>query len=35
MRTVVSFLVIAAVVYLGLGAWVYAMQRSQIYFPVA
>jgi hypothetical protein len=35
MRTVVSLLVIAAVVYLGLGAWVYAMQRSQIYFPVA
>ena len=34
MRTVVSLLVIAAVVYLGLGAWVYAMQRSQIYFPV-
>jgi len=35
MRTVVSLLVIAAVVYLGLGAWVYASQRSQIYFPVA
>lgn len=34
MRTVVSFLVIAAVVYLGLGAWMYATQRSQIYFPV-
>ena len=34
MRTVVSLLVVAAVVYLGLGAWVYAMQRSQIYFPV-
>jgi len=34
MRTVVSLLVIAAVAYLGLGAWVYAMQRSQIYFPV-
>ena len=34
MRTVVSLLVIAAVVYLGLGAWVYATQRSQIYFPV-
>jgi pimeloyl-ACP methyl ester carboxylesterase len=34
MRTVVSLLVIAAVVYLGLGAWVVATQRSQIYFPV-
>jgi len=34
MRTVVSLLVIAAVVYLGLSAWVYATQRSQIYFPV-
>jgi len=34
MRTLVSLLVVAAVVYLGLGAWVYAMQRSQIYFPV-
>jgi pimeloyl-ACP methyl ester carboxylesterase len=34
MRTVVSLFVIAAVIYLGLGAWVYAMQRSQIYFPV-
>ena len=34
MRTVVSLLVIAAVVYLGLSAWVVATQRSQIYFPV-
>jgi len=33
MRTVVSLLVIAAVVYLGLCAWVYATQRAQIYFP--
>ncbi len=33
MRTVVSLLVIAAFVYLGLGAWVYATQRAQIYFP--
>ena len=33
MRTVVSLFVIAAVVYLGLCAWVYATQRSQIYFP--
>jgi hypothetical protein len=33
MRTVVSFLIIAAVVCLGLCAWVYATQRSQIYFP--
>ena len=34
MRTVVSLLVIAAVVYLGLCAYMYAMQRAQIYFPV-
>jgi pimeloyl-ACP methyl ester carboxylesterase len=34
MRTVVSLLVTAAVVYSGLGAWIYATQRSQIYFPV-
>jgi uncharacterized protein len=30
----VSLLLFATVVYLGLGIWVYATQRSQIYFPV-
>jgi pimeloyl-ACP methyl ester carboxylesterase len=33
MRTIASLLVIVAVVYLGLCAWVYATQRAQIYFP--
>jgi hypothetical protein len=33
MRTLVALLAIAAVAYLGLCAWVYATQRSQIYFP--
>ena len=33
MRTVVSLLVIVAVTYLGLCAWVYSTQRAQIYFP--
>lgn len=35
MRTVLSLLAIAAVAYAGLCAWVYATQRSQIYFPTA
>jgi len=33
MQTASSFFVVAAVVYLGLCAWLYATQRSQIYFP--
>lgn len=35
MRTLVSFLVVAAVAYLALIAFVYAMQRGQIYFPTS
>jgi pimeloyl-ACP methyl ester carboxylesterase len=35
MRTLLSFLVIAAVAYLALIAFVYVTQRSQIYFPTA
>lgn len=35
MRTVLYFLAIAATVYAGLCAWLYATQRSQIYFPTA
>jgi pimeloyl-ACP methyl ester carboxylesterase len=35
MRTVVSFLITVAVAYLALCAWLYAIQRSQIYFPTA
>lgn len=35
MRAVVLFLIVAAVVYLGLCIFVYATQRSQIYFPTA
>lgn len=33
MRTVVSFLTITAVAYLAFCGWLYAIQRSQIYFP--
>jgi len=35
MRTLVSSLAVVGVAYLALCAWVYARQRSQIYFPVA
>ena len=34
MRTLVSLFAVVGVAYLALCAWVYAMQRSQIYFPV-
>jgi len=33
-RTLVSLLAVVGVAYLALCTWVYAMQRSQIYFPV-
>jgi len=35
MRSLLSFLSLVALAYLGLVAWVYATQRAQIYFPVA
>jgi pimeloyl-ACP methyl ester carboxylesterase len=35
MRTLVFLLAVVGVVYVALCAWVYARQRSQIYFPVA
>jgi pimeloyl-ACP methyl ester carboxylesterase len=35
MRSVTSFLVVPAIVYLGFCAYVYATQRSMIYFPTA
>lgn len=34
MRTLMSIIIVVAVAYLALCAWVYATQRSQIYFPV-
>ena len=35
MRTLLTFLVVAAVAYLALVAFVYVTQRGQIYFPTA
>ena len=33
MRTIMTFLMLAAIAYLALSAFVYATQRAQIYFP--
>jgi len=33
MQSLVSFFVTAALIYLGLCAWVFVTQRSQMYFP--